>query len=65
MVSLYATAIIKDTMFKKMNDMRGKIQKRLPYKTTTVHLNDKFEFELIPAPDEEIRLRTALNRPSL
>jgi type III restriction enzyme len=49
----------KDTVFKKMNDMRGKIE-QLQYRTTTVRLNDKFEFELLPSNEEEVRLRTAL-----
>ncbi|MBI4086446.1 DEAD/DEAH box helicase family protein [Candidatus Kaiserbacteria bacterium] len=50
----------KDEVFERMNNMRGKIKKLL-FRTTTVRLNDRFEFELLPQNEEELRLRTKLN----
>jgi hypothetical protein len=50
----------KSKVFERMNDMRGKIE-RLQFKTTTIKLNDKFEFELVPQNEEELRIRTKLN----
>jgi type III restriction enzyme len=49
----------KSKVFEKMNDMRGRIEK-LPFRTTTVRLNNRFEFELIPQGEEERLLRTKL-----
>jgi len=50
----------KSKVFERMNDMRGKIEK-LQFKTTTIKLNDKFEFELVAQNEEELRIRTKLN----
>jgi len=49
----------KSAMFDRMNAMKGEVQ-RSSVKTTTVKLNDRFDFELIPAGEEEVRLRTRL-----
>jgi len=55
-----ADTIYKDAVFKTMNDMSGNIE-RLQYRTTTVRLNDRFEFELLPSNEEEVRIRSKLN----
>ena len=49
----------KESVFDRMNAMRGNIE-QVRIKTTTAKLNDKFEFELIPQGEEERRLRTKL-----
>jgi type III restriction enzyme len=50
----------KNKVFERMNDMNGKIE-QLKFRTTTVKLNNKFEFELVPQGQEEIQIRTKLN----
>ncbi len=49
----------KSQVFDAINTMQGKIEK-VRLRTTTVKLNDRFEFELIPQNEEEIRLRAKL-----
>lgn len=49
----------KDKVFRKMNDMQGRIE-QLPFKTTSVRMNDRFEFELVPQGKEEMQLRIKL-----
>ena len=34
---------------------------KLLYRTTTISLNDSFDFELVPQNEEDIRLRSKLN----
>lgn len=50
----------KDDLFVQMNDLRGKI-KQMRFRTTTLKLNNRFEFELVPQGEEERRIRTKLN----
>ncbi len=49
----------KKAVLDKMNSMKGKIQE-VRVKTTTVKINDQFQFELVPQGQEEIRLRSVL-----
>ena len=49
----------KDAVFNRMNQMKGKVQ-QMRFKTTTVKMNDRFDFELIPQGEEQIRLRTKI-----
>ncbi len=50
----------KMDVFDKINAMRGNLEK-LPVRLTTMKLNDRFEFELVPQGEEERRLRTKLS----
>jgi type III restriction enzyme len=50
----------KSEVFDAINGMQGKIEK-LKLRTTTVKFNDRFEFELIPQKEEEMRLRSKLD----
>lgn len=49
----------KGAVFNRMNQMKGKVQ-QMRFKTTTVKMNDHFDFELIPQGEESTRLRTKL-----
>ncbi len=49
----------KANVFEKINAMQGNVE-QIKVKTTTVALNDRFEFELVPQGEEERRLRTKL-----
>jgi len=49
----------KASVFEKINAMQGNVE-QIKVKTTTVALNDRFEFELVPQGEEERRLRTKL-----
>ncbi len=49
----------KGEVFDAINDMKGKV-KKLRFRTTTVKMNDAFEFEILPQGDEERRLRNKL-----
>lgn len=49
----------KSQVFDAINTMQGKI-KKVRLRTTTMKLNDRFEFELIPQNEEEMRLRAKL-----
>jgi len=49
----------KSKVFDAINKMQGKVEK-IRIRATTVHLNDRFEFELIPQNEEEARLRAKL-----
>ncbi len=49
----------KSEVFDAINSMKGKVEK-VRLRTTTVKLNDRFEFELIPQNEEEMRLRAKL-----
>jgi len=49
----------KASVFEKMNAMQGSVE-QIKIKTTTVALNDRFEFELVPQGEEERRLRSKL-----
>ena len=49
----------KKTVMDKMSSMRGSVE-QVRVKTTTVRMNDQFQFELIPQGQEETRLRTVL-----
>jgi type III restriction enzyme len=49
----------KSEVFNRVNSMNGTVEK-VRLRTTTVNLNDRFEFELIPQGSEELRLRTVL-----
>jgi type III restriction enzyme len=50
----------KTEVFEAVNSMKGKVEK-IKLRTTTVKLNDRFEFELIPQNEEEMRLRAKLD----
>ncbi len=50
----------KGEVFDAINSMKGKVEK-IKLRTTTVKLNDRFEFELIPQNEEEMRLRAKLD----
>ncbi len=50
----------KSDVFERMNAMKGKLE-QVRVKTTTVKMNDKFEFELVPSGQEEIKIRTRLD----
>lgn len=54
-----ADTIYKDAVFNRLNTMQGKIAQERT-RLTTVRLNDRFDFELIPQGEEERRLRTKL-----
>lgn len=49
----------KSEVFDAINSMKGKVEK-VRLRTTTMKLNDRFEFELIPQNEEEMRLRAKL-----
>lgn len=49
----------KSSVFEKMNTMKGNVE-QIKTKTTTVALNDRFEFELVPQGEEEKILRSRL-----
>ncbi len=49
----------KDTLFHRMNDMKGEVEK-ISTRLTTLKLNDRFDFELIPQGEEQRRLREKL-----
>ncbi|MBI4268517.1 DEAD/DEAH box helicase family protein [Candidatus Uhrbacteria bacterium] len=51
--------LYKTGVFERMNEMEGNIKKER-FRTTTVRLNDRFKFELIPQGEEEARLRSSL-----
>ncbi len=51
----------KTEVLETMNSMKGKIQKQR-FKTTTIKMNDKFEFELVPGGEEETRVRGRLKK---
>ncbi len=48
----------KEAVFNRMNKMKGKVLPR--FKTTTVKMNDRFDFELLPQGEEERMLRIKL-----
>mgnify|MGYP001598492284 CR=1 FL=1 len=50
----------KSSVFDRMTGMKGSIE-QMKVKTTTVKLNENFEFELVPQGEEERRLRSVLN----
>ena len=50
----------KMDVFDKMNEMQGDVEK-VKVRMTTMKLNDRFEFELVPQGEEERRIRTKLN----
>lgn len=54
-----ADTLYKKAVFERMEAMKGKIRKA-SIKTTTVKLNDRFEFELIPQNEQERQLRAKL-----
>jgi hypothetical protein len=47
-------------VFDKMNKMKGDIE-QIKVRMTTMKLNDRFEFELVPQGQEEMRIRAKLN----
>ncbi|MCR4278990.1 MAG: DEAD/DEAH box helicase family protein [bacterium] len=49
----------KDAVFNRINGMKGKIA-QVRTRLTTMKLNDRFDFELIPQGEEERRLRAKL-----
>jgi len=49
----------KEAVFGRMNEMKGKVR-QLRFKTTTVKMNDRFDFELLPQGEEQKRLRIKL-----
>jgi tRNA pseudouridine(55) synthase len=49
----------KDAVLNRMTAMKGSIE-QVKVKTTTVKLNENFEFELVPQGDEERRIRTKI-----
>jgi len=49
----------KDAVFNRINGMKGKIA-QMRTRLTTMRLNDRFDFELIPQGEEERRLRAKL-----
>lgn len=49
----------KDALFKRLNAMQGNV-KQLTTRLTTLKLNDRFDFELIPQGEQERRLRAKL-----
>lgn len=51
--------LYKEAVFGRMNSMKGQIQKK-SIKMTTIKLNDRFEFELIPEGREEAQLKAVL-----
>ncbi len=50
----------KASVFDALNAMKGKVD-QIKLRTTTLKLNDRFEFELVPQGEEELRLRRKLN----
>ncbi len=50
----------KNALFNRLNSMQGKV-KKIHAGLATLKLNDRFDFELIPQGEEEIRLRTKLS----
>ena len=50
----------KTDVFSTMNKMRGDVR-QVKVRMTTMKLNDRFEFELVPQGEEERRIREKLN----
>lgn len=50
----------KASVFDTMNSMKGRVEK-IQYKTTTVRMNEHFEFEIVPQGEEDVALRRKLN----
>ncbi len=50
----------KASVFDAINAMKGKVD-QIRLRTTMLTLNDRFEFELVPQGEEELRLRRKLN----
>lgn len=50
----------KMDVFDKINEMQGDVEK-VKMRMTTMKLNDRFEFELVPQGEEERRIREKLN----